>query len=192
MQYSPGQLKAERAPRVGGRIPVAKGFLSSIQGAVAIEFAMVATPLIALLLVSLQTGIIFLADQSLQTATQNSARQLMTGSAQLAGGTQAQFQSSVCNNVPSFFDCSKLMVDVQSSTSYTAVNTSSPIITYDGSGAVTNTWSYSPGNAGDIVIVRVMYNWPVFGGPLAVGLANQPNGAALLVATVVLKNEPFS
>ena len=36
-----------------------------------------------------------------------------------------------------------------------------------------------------------MYNWPVVGGPLLPGLANQANGDRLLVATAVFKNEPY-
>ena len=56
---------------------------------------------------------------------------------------------------------------------------------------MTNTWSYKPGAAGDIVIIRVMYDWPVVGGPMALGLANQSNGTRLLVGTAVIKNEPY-
>ena len=59
------------------------------------------------------------------------------------------------------------------------------------SGAVTNTWSYNPGNPGDIVILRLMYDWPVIGGILTPGLSNQPNGSSLMVGTAVFKNEPY-
>jgi Flp pilus assembly protein TadG len=160
-------------------------------GAAAVEFALLAVPLLALIFASLQTAVIFFADQSLQTVAQQSARQLMTGNAQLASMTQAQFATAVCNNAPSFFNCANLMVDVESSGSFSSVSTTPLTVTYNAQGAVTNTWSYSPGAAGDIVIARVMYNWPVFGGPLALGLANQSNGDHLLVATVVFKNEPY-
>ncbi|MFI4976083.1 MAG: TadE/TadG family type IV pilus assembly protein [Caulobacterales bacterium] len=166
-------------------------FGRSNSGATAVEFAMVALPLIALILASLQTAIIFFFDEALQTATEQSARQLMTGSAQLSDTTQTQFANVVCANAPAPFQCSNIMVDVQSASSFSSINTSPLTLTYDVHGNVTNTWSYSPGNPGDIVIVRVMYNWPVFGGPLAFGLANQPNGNHLLVATAVFKNEPY-
>ncbi len=36
-----------------------------------------------------------------------------------------------------------------------------------------------------------MYNWPVVGGGLLPGLADQPNGNHLLVATSVFKTEPY-
>ena len=46
--------------------------------------------------------------------------------------------------------------------------------------------------AGDVVIMRVMYGWPIVGGPFAFGLSNQPNGTFLLIATAVFKNEPYT
>ena len=160
-------------------------------GAAAVEFAMVAIPFLFLILASLQIATIFFFDQALQTLTQKSARDLMTGNAQLANLTQSQFQTVVCNDAPSFFNCSNLMVDVESASAYSSISTTPLTLTYNAQGQVTNTWSYSPGNPGDIVILRVMYNWPVFGGPMMLGLVNQPNNNHLLIGTAVFKNEPY-
>jgi Flp pilus assembly protein TadG len=164
--------------------------LGDERGAAALEFALVAVPLIALLLVALQTAIIMFYNQALQTATEKSARQLMIGSVQDSGLSQSAFKSLVCTNA-SMFKCSGLMVDVESASSFSTISTSALTPAYNGSGATTNTWSYSPGSAGDIVILRVMYGWPVIGGPLAVALANQSNGTYLMVGTAVFKNEPY-
>ncbi len=145
----------------------------------------------ALVLGSLQLAIIFFAGDTLQSVATTTSRQLMVGSAQTSGMTKSQFHTAVCSHAPAFFTCSGLLVDVQSANSYSSISTTTPTVTYDVNGNPTNAWSYSPGNAGDIVIVRVMYNWPVVGGGLVPGLANQSNGAHLLVATTVLKNEPY-
>jgi hypothetical protein len=83
-----------------------------------------------------------------------------------------------------------MMVDVQSAGTFSAVGTTPPTITYDANGRVTNVWSWSPGGPSDVVIVKVLYNWPVFG-PAVLGLSNQPGGGHLLVAVTVFKNEPF-
>jgi len=168
-----------------------RSLLTDERAATAVEFAMLVTPLVALILASLQLSIIFFAGQVLQTAAIASGRQLMTGTAQSASMTQAQFQSAVCANAPILFTCSNIMVDVESASAYSSISTSAPTLTYDAKGNVTNTWNYSPGSGGDIVILRVMYNWPVVGGPLAPGLADQSNGDRLLIATSVFKNEPF-
>jgi Flp pilus assembly protein TadG len=168
-----------------------KLFWRNDRGATAVEFALVGLPLILLIFAALQTAIIFFFDQALQTGTQKAARQLLTGSAQTAGMTQAQFKSLVCANLPSQFQCANVMVDVESASTFTGTNTTAPTLTYNAQNQVTNSWTYSPGNAGDIVIMRVMYDWPVLGGALAVGLANQPDGGHLMMGTTVFKNEPY-
>jgi Flp pilus assembly protein TadG len=165
-------------------------FSGDTAGATAVEFAIVAVPFLSLILVSLQTATIFFFDGALQTAAQKSARELMTGSAQLSKLTQAQFKSAVCANAPNF-QCANIMVDVQSASAFSNISTTPLTLTYNAGGAVTNTWNYSPGNPGDVVILRVLYNWPVAGGPLAFGLANQANGDHLLVGTAVVKDEPY-
>ena len=151
---------------------------------------MLMVPLIGLILISMQTAIIFFLDQTLQTATKQASRQLMTGTDQSATVTQAQFKSNVCA-LATVFNCNGIMVDVQSSSNFAAISTANLTVTYGGTGAVSNTWSYNPGGPGDIVIMRVMYDWPVFGGPFAAPLSTQPDGGHLLVATVVFKNEPY-
>ena len=83
------------------------------------------------------------------------------------------------------------MIDVQTANSFSGVNTSIPTLTFNSKGAVTNTWQYSPGNPDDIVVVRVMYQWPVFLGPLGFGLGNLSNGNRLLMASAAFKNEPY-
>ena len=65
------------------------------------------------------------------------------------------------------FNCNALMVDVQSYSSLSGADTSTPPLTYNGQGQVTNSWSYNPGTLGQVVIVRLIYQWSVVGGPLA-------------------------
>ncbi|MGH6956846.1 MAG: TadE/TadG family type IV pilus assembly protein [Caulobacteraceae bacterium] len=161
------------------------------RAATAVEFALLISPLLALIMGSLQIFLVFFAGQVLQSAAISAGRQLMTGADQQASMTQSQFQQSVCNAAPILFTCTNIMVDVESAASYAALSTATPTVTYDKKGNVTNNWSYTPGGAGDIVILRVMYDWPVIGGPAALGLANQANGSHLLVATSVFKNEPY-
>ena len=176
------------APAIRLRI---RAFAADERAATAVEFAILISPLLFLILASLQLAIIFFANQALESATIAAGRQLMTGADQSAGMTQSQFQQSICNTAQFLFNCSGVMVDVESSPAYSSISTTPLTLTYDAGGNVSNNWSYSPGAGGDIVIVRAMYNWPVIGAPLLPGLANQPNDNRLLVATAVFKNEPF-
>jgi Flp pilus assembly protein TadG len=174
-----------------GRIRSLRSFVRCRRGAAAVEFALVATPFFALLVALLQTALVFFASRVLDEAAEESSRYVLTGQAQGSGMTQAQFTTYVCQHSYALFNCANLMVNVQDYSSFAAANTSSPSLTFDANGNVTNKWSWTPGNPGDIVIVQVMYQWPVFGGPLGFNLANLSNGNRLLVSTLAFKNEPY-
>jgi len=174
------------------RSATAAGFARGEDGAAALEFAIVAAPFIALVLATLQTALAFFAGQVLESAVADSSREILTGSAQNAGMSQSGFTNAVCGKVQALFNCGGLMVDVQTANSFASANTSMPTLTFNGSGTVSNSWSFQPGNPGDIVVMRVMYQWPVFLGPLGLGLSNESNGSLLLMATATFKNEPFT
>jgi Flp pilus assembly protein TadG len=173
------------------RLASVAGFARREDGAAALEFAIVAAPFFAIILATLQTALAFFAGQVLESAVADSSRSILTGSAQNASLSQSGFATTVCGKVQALFDCSKLMIDVQTATSFGSANTGAPTLTFDSKGNVTNTWQYNPGNPGDIVIMRLMYQWPVFTGPLGLGLSNEKNGNLLLVATAAFKNEPY-
>jgi len=167
-------------------------FAKDCRGATAVEFALVAPPFIALLIAIVQTFLVFFAQEMLEAVVQQSSRQILTGQTQSQQATQAAFHQTVCNQVSALFTCSKIMVDVQVATSWSTANTSAPSLTYDSQGNVNNVWQFNPGNAGDIVVVRVVYLWPVVLGPLGFNLSNQPNNTRLILATAAFQNEPSS
>ena len=166
-------------------------FIRRTEGATVVEFGLVVAPFIALLFAILQTVLVFFAGRVLDTAVSQSARLILTGQAQDAGYTQTAFANAVCTKIYAMFTCGNLMIDVQTASSFANANTSSPTLTFDKNGNVTNGWQYQPGNPGDIVVVRVMYQWPVFLGPLGFNLSNLSNGKRLLLSTAAFKNEPY-
>ena len=173
------------------RLARADGFARRRDGTAAVEFALVSAPFIALILAIIQVGLIIYANQSLQTAAAAASRLILTGQAQTNNMTQSQFTQKVCNDA-SLFTCSGLMVDVRTYASFAGADTSMPSLSYDGQGNVNNQWQYSPGGPGDIVVMRLMYRWPVFLGPLGLNLSNIPGGGyRLLMATAAFKNEPY-
>src|SRR4030081_1217221 len=89
-------------------------FRRNRRGSAAVEFALVAPVFFALLFAIIETAIVFFASQVLETITQNSARMILTGQAQTAAYTQAQFQTYVCSQIPALFTCANVYVDVES------------------------------------------------------------------------------
>jgi Flp pilus assembly protein TadG len=166
-------------------------FLRRQDGAAAVEYAMVSLPFLGLVFAIVQTAIVFMAQQELETITEQAGRLILTGQAQDGGWTQAQFQTKVCAQISALFNCNNMMVDVETATSYSGANTSAPTLTFNAQGQVTNTWNFSPGTQGSIVVMRVMYQWPLVKGPLSFNLSNLSNGNRLLLATAVFKNEPY-
>jgi Flp pilus assembly protein TadG len=168
-------------------------FARDQDGSTAVEFAMVALPLFAIIMAALQAALVLLAGQELDYATDEAARLVMTGQVSSSTGTgymtQAQFTQKVCSYLPALFNCSNLMVNMQTAASFSAMNTTAPNYTT----LQQNQWSYNTGSHGltpDTVILQVMYEWPVFGAMMNFNLANLSNGKRLLMATSVFKNEP--
>jgi Flp pilus assembly protein TadG len=152
---------------------------------------MVAAPFLALLFAIMETAMVFFAGQALETAAADSARLIMTGQAQTQSFDQARFRQAVCDTTYRFFNCgSDLLVDVKSYPSFATVDVSKPTI--DGSGNVqTGNFGYAPGGPGDIVVVRVMYQWPVFVSLFGLNLSDVSGGKRLLMSTVAFRNEPY-
>ncbi len=160
-------------------------------GATIVEFAFVVAPFIALILAILVTMLVFFAQQALETAGEAAARLVFTGQAQQNGWSASQYKTQVCTHLPPILSCSKLMVDVETVASFSAASTAAPTITYDASG--NPIMPYQAGGAGNIVIVRLMYLWPVATGPMGFNLGNQAGtNNRLLIATSVAQTEPYT
>jgi Flp pilus assembly protein TadG len=166
-------------------------FLADENAATAVEFGLVAAPFLALLVGIIQTFLVLFASQLLETVVTQSSRLILTGQVQSANMTQSQFATQVCAQVAILFNCNGLMIDVQTYGAFSAANTSTPTLTFNAQGQVNNTWNYNPGSPGQIVVVRVMYQWPVFLGPLGFSLSNLSNGNRLIMASAAFQNEPL-
>ncbi|BAM90113.1 conserved hypothetical protein [Bradyrhizobium oligotrophicum S58] len=182
-----------RAASPAGHRNACRAFVSDNRAATAVEFALVAAPFLALIIALIQTFLVFFAQQLLESVVQQSARMVMTGQVQAQTLTQDAFkQQVVCKKILIFFDCNGVMIDLQVANAWSSANTAMPTLTFDSKGTVTNTWQYNPGNAGDIVVLRVMYVWPVVLGPLGFNLSNVSNGNRLMMGSAAFQNEPSS
>jgi Flp pilus assembly protein TadG len=166
---------------------VVRRFRRNRRGSAAVEFALVAPVFFALLFAIIETAIMFFASQVLETITQNSARQILTGQAQTAAYTQAQFQTYVCSQIPALFTCANIYVDVESFNTFTSATISSHV---DGSCNFIN-MQYNPGGPGDTVVVQLFYQWPLFVTGLGYNITNCGSSKRLLIATAAFKNEPY-
>jgi Flp pilus assembly protein TadG len=160
------------------------------RGSAAVEFALVAPVFFALLFAIIEAGIMFFAQQVLETVAQDSARQILTGQAQGANYQNwSNFRDSVvCPRVPGLLNCANISVDVKSYTSFENVTITNRVNNgnFDPSGL-----GYSPGGAGSTVIVQMYYQWPLFVTGLGFNLSNLNGNKRLLIATAAFQNEPY-
>jgi Flp pilus assembly protein TadG len=164
------------------------GFARDRRGATAVEFALIAAPFIALLVAILETCLVFFAQEVLQTATTQASRLVMTGQAQAANLTAAQYQQKVCTFASMIFTCSGIYVNVQTFSSFSSMTQLSPLQSGNFNSSSMN---YNMGGPGDIVLIQVFYQWPIILGPLGFTLANMNGNYRLLVGTAVFRNEPY-
>ena len=180
------------------------------RGATAVEFAMVSVPFLGLLFAIFETAFVFFTTEGLEAATSDAARYIMTGQAAAASYTSAtDFRDKViCSPtsprvriLPTFIDCSQLIVDVSmagstGSTSFSSADMSKSFYTNP-------TTKYCIGGSSDIVIVRIVYPMPAFLTVLTIqslgqivasndGLTNYNGGLKhMLMGTAAFRNEPF-
>ena len=159
-------------------------------GTAAVEFAIVVAPFLALVFAIIETGIVFFAGQTLETAVADASRLIITGQAQAQGFTQAKFKEAMCARIFGLFDCANgVSIDVRTSTSFSSTDMSKPV---NAQGQLqTDNFAYTPGGPGQIVVVRAVYAWPVYVSLLGFNLSDLSGSKRLLMATAAFRNEPF-
>jgi len=188
-------------------LPRRRNLLRDEGGVTAIEFGLLALPFFSILAAILETSIVFLAGQVLDSAVQDVSRLVRTGQAQQASMTPARFKELVCDRLYGLFpNCTDLYVDMRVVGTFDEVDMTPPVNwtcdprkvgeteaqAAERCAAWTRPESYVPGTGTSIVAVQVYYKWPVivpFGG---LGLRNLPDGRRLIGAATVFRNEPFS
>src|ERR1700730_3072891 len=156
-------------------------FVRQNGGGTTVEFGLLAAPFMAALFSILHTAIIFFAGQTLETAAAASARLIFTGQAQTSGWSAAQFKQQVCAQIHGVFNCnSGVYVDVETYPSFSAVSTAIPV---SNGSFNSSALGYNPGGPGDIVVLRLYYQYPVYVNLLGFNLSNLNGGLNLLAAT---------
>jgi Flp pilus assembly protein TadG len=171
------------------RLKRMKRFPADRKAAVAVEFAMIAAPLVFMMCACVELAMLFLVNVTLDNATDVAARGIRVGTTTSSNTTLAQFKQSICNNMGwlSGSCTGSLTVDVETYTSFANVPLTLPVA----NGKLTISDTYTTGTGSQIQMVRVFYDWPLFTPLLNGGLSSLSNGDALVTYKAVFRNEPF-
>ena len=133
---------------------------SSRAGTVALEFGLLATAFVGLLLGVLELGFLMFAQISLDYATATAARELFTGQVSVTAGTsQAAFQAvDFCSYLNPLVACSGVLIVLQPITNYQA--------SLVGQVAPTSSTTVNPGGPGSLMMLEAFYTpgisiWPI-------------------------------
>ena len=187
---TPACLRRSEAPasRRQARSNALRRMISCRAGATASELALIAFPFLAIVFMILNMTLVFFAQQTLQTATTQAARLIMTGQAQKQSMTAAQFKQQICTDGAALFNCANLYVNVQTFASFSAVTMNNP----NQSGTFNSaSFGYNVGSSGNIEVVQVFYQWPLFANLMGTQFSNMIGQNQLLVATAAFRNEPY-
>lgn len=156
-------------------------------GATAVEFAIISIPFFATVFFLLENGYNFFVQSQLESATSKAARTIMTGAAQRAGATEAQFRNALCSNMLLPTGCrDRLFIDVRSVSANVQAFLDPASIN-----RIENRFCLGAG--GQFTVIRVGYASPVIS---SLWQASQTtvNGQSvrMLRSGLVFRNEPFS
>jgi Flp pilus assembly protein TadG len=158
----------------------------------AIEFALVAPILLAVAFATLQAASIFLVKAYFESAAEAAARIVLTN--QTLSLTAAQFQTQICNQLTSLFNCAQVIVELQPLPAGTT-NLGALLPQFNSSGQLQAAPAIdvgaSAGSPGTDMLLVVMYPWPVYGGPLGLNFANLGARQMLMTSTQVFRVEPL-
>jgi Flp pilus assembly protein TadG len=170
-----------------------RSFARDERGVTAIEFGLLAIPFFTVILAIMQTAIMFLGMQVLDSAVEDASRMVKTGRAQTAAYTMTDFRNLVCGYTFNLFDCSQIKLKVEKIASFTSVNTAPTVQTCN---VTTCTWSFTEAFSGgvgrDVIQVTAYYRWPLMINLPYFNLRNQPDNYRLISSIRVFRNEPFT
>lgn len=178
-------------PRVLKRL---YGFKRRKDGAVAIEFALLAPILFLLIFSLLELGVLITRTVLLDNAVSQASRFIYTGAATNGGVSKEDLTDFVCENAQLIFDCERnLEIDATVINNFTAPPADDAPCRDSSDTDFEPVSSFAPGVGSEIVLLRVCATVdllvPWYG--LSPHLAKTETGRVQIVSSLAFSNEPF-
>lgn len=159
-------------------------------GVTAVEFGLLAIPFFAIILAILQTAIMFLATQVLDSAVEDASRKVRTGEGKAY--TLSDFRTYMCGFTFNLIDCNQIKIKSEVIAGFDTISYAVP----QTCNATTCTWTtswegYDPGVRRSVVQVSAYYRYPLMVTLPYFNLKNQPDNYRLISAIRVFRNEPY-
>lgn len=161
------------------------------EGVTAVEFSLVGVPFVLMIIGTVEMALMFTAQSLLQEATFTAARLIRTGQIQVIdpGQQQQAFREAVCDFAAMLIPCGEIQFQVQEIPSFGDAQ-DLPEAEFDEDGNLANQ-GFDPGGVSDIVMVRVVYNYPIVTPLMQPMLTNTGGLTRSMISTIVMQNEPY-
>jgi len=175
----PWRLEVKETKALLGR-----AFIRNDRGATAIEFALLAPMFIAIMVATIEIGVLEVMSTNLDAAVMTAARKIGTGATDKPAST-TEFAALICSSmVDDPTDCrSRLAISVQKMTDFASAQSAAD---------ATPTGQFDAGGPGDIILVRATYRWPLVLPMYAGNFKLAGPTEALLDARAAFRNEPYA
>ncbi|MES0880410.1 TadE/TadG family type IV pilus assembly protein [Roseibium sp. SCP14] len=168
-----------------------KTFAKDQSGVTAVEFAIVALPFLAICFSIMEVGFAHFASRMLDNAVINASRLVRTGQAKDGTISKAQFKQQICDFMPPFMcDLDRITMEVKPYPSFQAAKDLDSLYDDEGNLKDDDETAYDPGDSSNIVVVNVIYKWPLM--TSFWGFTAADHGTVRhLSSTMVFRNEPW-
>lgn len=161
------------------------------EGTTAVEFALVGIPFVLMIIGTLEMSLMFTAQAVLHESTFTAARLIRTGQIQTGqlGDGETAFRESVCDFAALMIPCDRIQFQVQQIPSFGDAGDVPPA-EFDEDGNLEDQ-GFDPGGVSEIVLIRVVYNYPVVTPFMQPILSDDSGSTRTMISTIVLQNEPY-
>lgn len=165
-------------------------WLRGKEGATAVEFSLVGIPFILMIIGTIEMALMFTAQSVLQEATFTAAREIRTGQLQrFSADPQAAFRESICDFASLIIPCGRIQFQVMQLPSFGDAERLPPA-NLDDEGNLEDQ-GFDPGGVSDIVMVRVVYNYPIMTPMMQPLLSDRGRMTRTMMSTIIMQNEPY-
>jgi Flp pilus assembly protein TadG len=163
-------------------------FRRESSGVAAVEFALLGPLFFLIIFMIIETAFVFIGDITLEQATARAGRTVRTGQVATSNQTPEAFKTELCKNIQVLLNCRDIKIDLRSYSSFASIPTQAPI----SAGRLhVDDFRFEQGNAGQIMALRVFYEYPLFTAIIQRFLSNLNDNKTLLTSTSVFQTEPF-
>lgn len=152
------------------------------------EFSMVGVPFVLMTIGIIEIALMFTAQSLLHESAFTAARLVRTGQVQQAGGEEQMFRDAVCDFASVMIPCDEIQFQVREMPSF--ADAGDDEFELDEEGNLTDT-SFDPGGASSVVVIRVVYNYPLRTPLMGSFFSNRAGDKRTLMTTMVLQTEPY-